>query len=61
MPDKIWVDPKSDYIASDQVTPTVFNTLGENEKYLYEIRCSIEKKTSAGVVTTINNIVFVEE
>ena len=31
-----WRDPKSDYVAGDQVTPEIFNTLAENEKFLKE-------------------------
>ena len=44
-----WTEPKTDYVAGDQVTPKIFNDLGENEKYLYEISCKIEKKTLASV------------
>ena len=31
-----WVEPKSNYVATDQVTPNIFNTLAENEKFLYD-------------------------
>lgn len=56
-----WTEPKTDYVAGDQVTPKIFNDLGENEKYLYEISCKIEKKILASVSVTISNIVFIEE
>ena len=32
----IWNEPKSNYVASDEVTPDIFNELAENEKYLKE-------------------------
>jgi hypothetical protein len=55
-----WVEPKSNYVATDQVTPDIFNTLAENEKFLYEIRCPMEVQDSDGNVTKINSLVFVE-
>ncbi len=55
-----WVEPKSNYVATDQVTPNIFNTLAENEKFLYEIRCPMEVQESDGSVTKINSLVFVE-
>ena len=55
-----WVEPKSNYVATDQVTPDIFNTLAENEKFLYEIRCPMEVQDSEGNVTKINSLVFVE-
>ena len=55
-----WVEPKSNYVATDQVTPDIFNTLAENEKFLYEIRCPMEGQDSDGNVTKINSLVFVE-
>lgn len=55
-----WVEPKSNYVATDQVTPSIFNTLAENEKFLYEIRCPMEVQDSDGNVTKINSLVFVE-
>jgi len=30
----IWNEPKSNYVASDEVKPSIFNELAENEKYL---------------------------
>lgn len=56
-----WKEPKSDYKAEDQVTPDIFNNLAENEKYLKEISCKVEKKVKNGTTTTISSIVFVEE
>lgn len=32
----IWNEPKSNYVASDEVKPSIFNELAENEKYLKE-------------------------
>lgn len=55
-----WVEPKSNYVATDQVTPDIFNTLAENEKFLYEIRCPMEVQDSTGNITKINSLVFVE-
>lgn len=55
-----WVEPKSNYVATDQVIPSIFNTLAENEKFLYEIRCPMEVQDSDGNVTKINSLVFVE-
>lgn len=55
-----WVEPKSNYVATDQVTPDIFNTLAENEKFLYEIRCPMEVQDSEGNVTKINSLVLVE-
>lgn len=60
MPEPTWVDPRTDYEATSQVTPDIFNTLGENEKYLNERKSTIEKQTGSTVVV-IPTIVFVEE
>ena len=61
MPEKEWVEPKTNYVAGDQVTPTIFNNLGENAKYLYEIRCNMELKPLEGETVTVNAIVFEEQ
>lgn len=55
-----WKEPKSDYVATDQVTPDIFNELAENEKHLKEISCHMEKQAKSGTVTTISGIVLVE-
>lgn len=49
-----WNEPKSNYVASDEVTPQIFNELAENEKYLKEIQ---ETKITSSEVkeATINN------
>jgi hypothetical protein len=60
MPEPTWVDPRTDYITTSQVTPDIFNTLGENEKYLNERKSTIEKQTGSTVVV-VPTIVFVEE
>lgn len=50
----IWNEPKSNYVASDEVTPDIFNELAENEKYLKETQDT--KITSSEVKdATINN------
>ncbi len=50
----IWNEPKSNYVASDEVTPQIFNELAENEKYLKETQDT--KITSSEVKeATINN------
>lgn len=55
-----WKEPKSDYEATDQVTPDIFNTLATNEKYLKEITCECIKRPTTGTDVQINGIVFVE-
>ena len=55
-----WKEPKSDYVATDQVTPDIFNELAENEKHRKEISCHVEKQAKSGTVTTISGIVLVE-
>ena len=50
----VWNEPKSNYVASDEVTPQIFNELAENEKYLKQTQDT--KITSAQVKdATINN------
>ena len=50
----IWIEPKSNYVAGDEVTPAIFNELAENEKYLKETQDT--KITSSEVKdATINN------
>lgn len=49
-----WNSPKSDYVPSDQVTPSIFNTLAENEKYLYETKITTEQVQDATVNSTEN-------
>jgi hypothetical protein len=50
----IWSEPKSNYVAGDEVTPVIFNELAENEKYLKETQDT--KITSVQVKdATINN------
>ena len=55
-----WKEPKSDYVATDQVVPEIFNELAENEKHLKEISCHMEKQPKSGTTTTISGIVLVE-
>ena len=49
-----WNSPRSDYVPSDQVTPSIFNTLAENEKYLYETKITTEQVQDATVNSTEN-------
>jgi len=55
-----WNEPKTDYKASDQVTPSCFNVLGEDAKYLKEMSCQVVKRSSAGTDAKISTIVLVE-
>lgn len=55
-----WKEPKSDYVATDQVVPEIFNELAENEKHLKEISCHVEKQPKSVATTTISGIVLVE-
>lgn len=56
-----WKEPKSDYVATDQVVPEIFNDLAENEKYLKEKTCPIELQPKSTTVTTkVPAIVLVE-
>lgn len=47
-----WKEPKNDYKAESQVTPDIFNTLGENERYLQEKKITIEQVQDASVNST---------
>jgi len=55
-----WKEPKVDYKAEDQVTPDIFNTLGQNEIHLKEISCHVEQQAASGTTVTISGLVFVE-
>lgn len=55
-----WHEPKSDYVAGDQVTPSIFNELANNEKYLKDNTCKVEKQASNGTTTIVPCIVLVE-
>jgi len=53
----VWNEPKSNYVAGDEVLPEIFNELAENEKYLKEQ--SDLKITSEQVKDSdINNTIF---
>lgn len=47
-----WKEPKSDYTAGSSVTPSIFNNLAENEKYLYDTRITTDKVQNASVKST---------
>lgn len=58
-----WSEPKSDYKASDQVVPSIFNELANNEKHLKEINCEVLIRTtsSSGTIETrTNKLIFVD-
>ncbi|MBQ7798304.1 MAG: hypothetical protein IJ371_04200 [Clostridia bacterium] len=55
-----WEEPKSNHVASDEVTPAIFNRLAKNEKHLKEIICNIVQVKKDNTATIINNIVLVE-
>lgn len=55
-----WHEPKSDYVASDQVLPSIFNELANNEKYLKENSCRVEKQDKNETKTVVLNVVLVE-
>lgn len=44
-----WKEPKSNYTAESQVTPEIFNTLAENEKYLQEKKITTEQVQDAEI------------
>lgn len=51
-----WNEPKSNYIASDEVTPHIFNELAENEKYLKAVldtKITIDEVLNATITNTI--------
>lgn len=47
-----WKEPKTDYTAEAQVTPSIFNTLGENERYLQEKKITTEQVQDASITST---------
>ena len=47
-----WKTPKNDYNASSQVTPDIFNTLAENERYLQEKKITTEQVQDAVINST---------
>ena len=47
-----WIEPKTDYTAEAQVTPSIFNTLGENERYLQEKKITTEQVHDASIIST---------
>lgn len=51
-----WSEPKSNYVASDEVTPHIFNELAENEKYLKQVqdtKITIDEVLNATITNTI--------
>lgn len=47
-----WKTPKIDYHAGSQVTPDIFNTLGENERYLQETKITTDQVQDAKINST---------
>ena len=58
-----WQEPRSDYVGGDEVTPGIFNCLGENEKYLKDEQDIIKqvKITTEQVQDAVVNITQAEE
>ena len=58
-----WQNPKIDYVGGDEVTPDIFNSLGENEKYLKDEQDIIKqvKITTEQVQDAVVNITQAEE
>ena len=50
-------EPKNDYTKESQVTPSIFNELAENERYLYEKRCAVIKR-DGGTENPVNELIF---
>ncbi len=50
-----WQNPKHDYVGSDDVTPNIFNRLGENEQYLKEEQDKV-KDTQKGVLSSLEQV-----
>ena len=56
-----WSEPKSDYVATDQVLPGIFNELAKNEKHLKEIACEVlVQDTATGIEVRANKLVIVD-
>ena len=56
-----WTEPKSDYVATDQVVPSIFNELAKNEKHLKEIACEVViQDTSASTEVRTNKLIIVD-
>lgn len=47
-----WKEPKNDYTAAAQVTPEIFNTLAENERYLQEVKITTDQVQDASIKST---------
>lgn len=47
-----WKEPKNDYTAAAQVTPEIFNTLAENERYLQEVKITTNQVQDASITST---------
>lgn len=47
-----WKEPKNDYTAAAQVTPDIFNTLAENERYLKEVKITTDQVQDASITST---------
>ncbi len=58
-----WQEPRSNYVGGDEVTPGIFNCLGENEKYLKDEQDIIKqvKITTDQVQDAVVNITQAEE
>lgn len=51
-----WKEPRIDYKPTDQVVPSIFNVLGENERYLQEVKITTEQVQNALVSSIESSI-----
>lgn len=51
-----WKQPKNDYTVESQVTPEIFNTLAENERYLYETKITSGQVPDIGISSTLASV-----
>ena len=51
-----WREPRSNYTAGSQVTPSIFNVLAENEKYLNEKKIELEQVQEAVVQSVVASV-----
>ena len=47
-----WKDPRTNFTVESQVTPDIFNTLGENENYLNEVKIETHQVQEGAITST---------
>ena len=47
-----WKDPRTNFTVESQVTPDIFNTLGENEIYLNEVKIETHQVQDGAITST---------